>query len=120
MDVFAALADPVRRDLVRRLARAPHAVTELAAHHAISRPAISRHLRALREAGLVEAVQDGRRRVHELRPAALAPVEALLADVARGPGRIPDHRLDALGLEVRRTRRERDREPRTAIEEDTA
>ncbi|WP_455606128.1 helix-turn-helix domain-containing protein, partial [Cellulosimicrobium funkei] len=57
----------------------------------VSRPAVSRHLRVLREAGLVEAVVAGRRRVYSLRPAALGNVAALVAAVPRpappGPAR---------------------------------
>ena len=59
MDPFAALADPVRRQLLDRLARGPARVVDLAADHAISRPAISRHLRVLGEAGLVAGERPG-------------------------------------------------------------
>lgn len=105
MDVFGALADEVRRELVLRIASEPCTVTELAASYTISRPAISRHLRVLRETGLVTVQTVGRTRVHQLERTALAPVETLLRQLAAGP-RIADH-LDALDLEVRRTARER-------------
>ena len=106
MDVFAALADPVRRDLLRRLASGPVRVADLAADHPdISRPAVSKHLRLLRDAGLVDVDPAGRERPHRLVPAALGPVRALLDELAAPP--FAAHRLDALELEVRRTGRER-------------
>ncbi len=106
MDVFAALADPVRRDLLVRLADAPLTVNALVEHQQISRPAVSRHLRVLREAGLLTARTSGRERIHEVDRAALQPVRRLLATLdATAP--IAAHHLDALGLEVRRTVRER-------------
>jgi DNA-binding transcriptional ArsR family regulator len=104
MDVHAALADPVRRDLLRRLARGPARVVDLAADHPISRPAVSRHLRVLGEAGLVAAEERGRERHYTLVPEGLRPVEGLLREL-RGP--IPERVLDALDLEVRRTGRDR-------------
>ncbi|WP_353951679.1 metalloregulator ArsR/SmtB family transcription factor [Knoellia sp. S7-12] len=105
MDAFAALADPVRRDLVSRLAHGTARVVDLAAEHAISRPAISRHLRVLGEAGLVEAEDIGRERHYRLEHAGLAPVADYLADLAVAP-RFTETMLDGLDLEVRRTVRE--------------
>jgi DNA-binding transcriptional ArsR family regulator len=66
MDAFAALPDPVRRDLVRRLAAGPARVVDLAADHPVSRPAISKHLRLLTEAGLATAEDRGRERHYRL------------------------------------------------------
>ena len=112
MDVFTAIADPVRRDLVERLARGPARVADLAAGHAISRPAISRHLRVLGEAGLVTATDRGRERHYELTAGPLEQVVAWTAAVTSGPGRpstrppVAGHQLDALDLEVRRTVRQ--------------
>ncbi len=81
-------------------------VVDLSAEHDVSRPAISRHLRILSEAGLVSAQDRGRERHYRLEPAALTPVIELLAVlVARPP--IDEHSLDGLDLEVRRTGRER-------------
>ncbi len=57
---FAALAHPVRRAIVERLAAGPVSVGDLAEPHAMSRPAISQHLRVLEEAGLVSRTKDGR------------------------------------------------------------
>jgi DNA-binding transcriptional ArsR family regulator len=110
MDAFAALADPVRRDLLGRLARGPGRVVDLAADHAISRPAISRHLRVLGEAGLVAADDRGRERHYRLERSGLAPVSEWLAGLDAGPDRGPrfdESALDGLELEVRRTVRER-------------
>jgi DNA-binding transcriptional ArsR family regulator len=62
---FAALSDPTRRAILARLAQSDASVTELAAPFAMSLPAISKHLRVLEQAGLVERTKDGR--VHHLR-----------------------------------------------------
>jgi DNA-binding transcriptional ArsR family regulator len=105
VDVFEALADPVRRDIVLRLRQGPARVADLAADHPISRPAVSRHLRVLREAGLVHAASSGRERPHQLVDAGLEPVRAFLAAVSTPP--FAEHQLDALELEVRRSGRRR-------------
>ncbi|MEU4705217.1 metalloregulator ArsR/SmtB family transcription factor [Nocardia salmonicida] len=107
MDVFEALADPVRRDLLERLAGAPARVVDLASEYPISRPAISKHLRILADAGLVHAEQHGRERHYRLAPAGLAPLHHYLAQLQRTRPPIPEHALDGLDLEVRRTTRER-------------
>jgi DNA-binding transcriptional ArsR family regulator len=106
MDVFAALADPVRRDLLRRLARGPARVVDLAAEHPISRPAVSKHLRLLTEAGLATADDRGRERHYRAVPEGLAPVRALLEEITGPTPPIPERMLDGLDLEVRRTSRE--------------
>jgi DNA-binding transcriptional ArsR family regulator len=62
---FAALSDPTRRAILARLAQGDASVTELAAPFAMSLPAISKHLRVLEQAGLVERTKDGR--IHHLR-----------------------------------------------------
>ena len=67
---FMALADPTRRAILARLAQGEASVSELAAPFAISQPAISKHLRILRETGLLEVEQHGRERLYAL-PAAL-------------------------------------------------
>ena len=124
MDPFAALADPVRRDLVVRLARGAARVVDLAAEHDISRPAISRHLRLLAQAGLVSAQDRGRERHYRLEPDGLRPVADLLATLARTPvPPVSDPMFDGLELEVRRTGRERRQAPAqrpTDVQEDTA
>ena len=118
MDVFAALADPVRRDLLADLAAGPARVVDLAAARPISRPAVSRHLRVLTEAGLATAEDHGRERHYRLRPAGLEPVAAYVAGLAASPLTRHVHpALDALDTEVRRTTRQR---RRTTPTEETA
>lgn len=108
MDAFAALADPVRRALLAALASGPARVADLAAAHPISRPAVSRHLRVLTDAGLVAATDAGRERHYRLRPEGLTPVTAWVEGLADpGEGRVTATQLDALDLEVRRTARDR-------------
>ena len=76
--VFAAIADPTRREILRLLEREPSGVEALAARFPISRPAISRHLRLLREAGLVVRTEMGRSNRYRTDPAPLAGVRAWL------------------------------------------
>jgi DNA-binding transcriptional ArsR family regulator len=109
MDAFAALADPARRDLLTQLAAGPSRVADLAASRTISRPAVSRHLRLLAEAGLVVAEDRGRERHNALRREGLAPVATYVAELGRTqhpPGPLTEQALDALATEVRRTTRE--------------
>lgn len=106
MDPFAALADPVRRDLVAVLARGPARVVDLAAGQAISRPAVSRHLRLLSEAGLVTAEDRGRERHYRLERGGLAAVHDWLSRLDPAPP-FAERDFDGLDLEVRRTGRER-------------
>lgn len=73
---FAALADPTRRAIVARLAGGDATVLELAAPFDISLPAISRHLKVLERAGLIERGRDAQRRPCSLKPEALASVSA--------------------------------------------
>jgi DNA-binding transcriptional ArsR family regulator len=93
----------VRRELLCLLRRRPASAGSLAARFPISRPAISRHLRVLREAGLVSVQEQGRERLYQLEPAPLEQVDVWLDDFRDrwSP------RLDALATEVHRTRRER-------------
>jgi DNA-binding transcriptional ArsR family regulator len=65
---IAALGDPTRREILRRLADAPRRAGELAAGFAISRPAICKHARLLTGAGLIRARKSGRERIYELAP----------------------------------------------------
>lgn len=105
MDAFEAVADPVRRDLLVRLAGGPVRVVDLAAELPISRPAVSRHLRVLTGAGLVDVDARGRERHYRLREAGLVPVRDWLRGLAVPP--FGESALDGLDLEVRRTGRER-------------
>ena len=107
MDVFAALADPVRRELLLQIARTPARVVDLAAERPISRPAVSRHLRLLTDAGLATADDHGRERHYRAVPEGLTPVRTLLDELAGPTPPITERMLDGLDLEVRRTGRER-------------
>ncbi len=69
---LAALGDRTRRELVDRLASGPLSVRELADTVAVTRPAVSQHLRVLKDAGLVSERAEGTRRIYRLEPAALA------------------------------------------------
>jgi DNA-binding transcriptional ArsR family regulator len=101
--VLRALADESRRTMLGALVGGPTTAGELAALLPIARPGVSRHLRVLREAGLVDVRQDAQRRIYSLRAAPLAEVDEWL-----GPYRtLWEHRLDALHTEVARGKRER-------------
>jgi DNA-binding transcriptional ArsR family regulator len=73
-DAFRAIADPTRRAIIDRLRQGPTAVNSLAADFAQSRPAISKHLRVLREAAVITEEKRGRERLYRLRPEALREV----------------------------------------------
>jgi DNA-binding transcriptional ArsR family regulator len=73
-DVFRALADPTRRAVFGRLARREMSVSEIKAGFAISQPAISQHLAALRGAGLVSERREGRHAYYRVDPRGLAPL----------------------------------------------
>lgn len=103
--VAAAIADPVRREILLMLRDVSLSAGQIAQRFAISRPAVSRHLRVLREAGLVRDAVDGRRRVYTLVTAPLSELADWLERLTRPSGW--QHRLDALETEVYRTRRER-------------
>lgn len=77
-DVFSALANPVRRQLLEALRDGPRAVTDLAGDFALSRPAISEHLAVLRNAGLVREEPRGRHRYYHLEPVPLAEIHEWL------------------------------------------
>jgi DNA-binding transcriptional ArsR family regulator len=103
MNAIEALADPTRRRIVELLADGERSAGDIAAQFETSRPGVSRHLRVLREHGLVQARGDGQRRLYSLDPAPLAELDAWLARY-RG---FWANRLDALDTEIRRRRRER-------------
>lgn len=81
MDPFAALADPQRRAIVELLGDGERSVRELADALPISRPAVSRHLRLLSEAGLVTATPEGTRRLYRLHDEGVAAARAYLESV---------------------------------------
>jgi len=93
-----ALADPTRRRIVELLAERDRSAGELAAQFSTSRPAVSRHLRVLREHGLVRARSEAQRRVYSLDPAPLAELDAWLARYRS----FWAQRLDALDTELAR------------------
>ena len=100
MNALEALADDTRRSIVELLVEGERSAGEIASHFETSRPGISRHLRVLREAGLVQARPDAQRRLYSLDPAPLAELDAWL-------GRYRSfwtNRLDALDTELRRRR----------------
>jgi len=101
--VLRALADESRRTMLDTLTRGPATAGELASLLPIARPGVSRHLRVLREAGLVEVRQEAQRRVYSLRPEPLAEVDQWLARYRA----LWEHRLDALHTEVARGKHER-------------
>jgi DNA-binding transcriptional ArsR family regulator len=103
--VAGAIADAVRREILLMLRDEPLSAGQIADRFEISRPAVSRHLRVLREAGLVHDTPDGRRRVYTLVTAPLDDLAGWLRRLMRPSGW--QHRLDALETEVYRTRRER-------------
>jgi DNA-binding transcriptional ArsR family regulator len=103
-DPFAALADPTRRQVLDLLYRRERAAGELgAAFPAISQPGMSRHLRVLREAGLVHVRRDRRHRVYSLRSEGLAQVESWI-EKYRG---FWETELDALEAHLDARRRSR-------------
>jgi DNA-binding transcriptional ArsR family regulator len=105
-DVAQALADPIRRDILRMLSRRNHTAGELDGAFSVSRPAVSRHLRVLREAGLVRDTVRGRHREYQLVVAALDQLEAYLEEL-RTPAIDWERRFAALETEVYRVRNQR-------------
>ena len=96
--VLQALADPSRRTMLEMLRGSPATAGELADALPIARPGVSRHLRVLREAGLVTVRQDAQRRIYTLRPDALVEVDEWLGNYRA----LWQNRLDALHTEIAR------------------
>jgi len=78
MDIFQALADPTRREIIDLLFKSDRSVGELCERFEVSQPAISRHLRILRDGGLVASRIDAQRRVYSLTPEPLREIERWL------------------------------------------
>jgi DNA-binding transcriptional ArsR family regulator len=95
MDALGALGDPTRRRVVELLSAGERTAGEIAEAFPQSRPAMSRHLRLLREAGIVTSRAEGTRRVYALNRAPLADLEQWLGQ-----------RLDALDTELRQAARQ--------------
>src|SRR6201985_1169328 len=103
--VLRALADKSRRTMLETWTGGPATAGELAALLPIARPGVSRHLRVLREAGLVEVTHEAQRRIYTLTPAPLAEIDDWL-----GQRRAQwEQRLDALHTEIARGRQRRRR-----------
>lgn len=97
MQTFEALSDPTRRRIVEMLADGERTAGELVNEFDVSQPAISRHLRVLREAELVVARADAQRRIYRLNPKPLAEIDAWLDRYRRFWG----ERLDRLEEHLR-------------------
>lgn len=100
MDTIALLADPTRRRIVELLAERDRPAGEIAAHFDIARPGVSRHLRLLREGGLVSVTRSGQQHIYRLELDRLMEIDRWLTPI-RG---FWSNRLDALDTEVRRGR----------------
>jgi DNA-binding transcriptional ArsR family regulator len=98
MEIFAALADETRRRIVELLTRRELLAGQIAAHFGCSRPAVSHHLRVLREAGLIRSRVDAQRRVYSVDPAGLDAIEEWAATQRR----YWNAQLDALSEQVQR------------------
>jgi DNA-binding transcriptional ArsR family regulator len=114
--VAQALADPIRRDILRMLRDGAVTAGAIAGAFSVTRPAISRHLRVLREAGLVRDEERGRERYYALELGALAPLEGYLAELRANPW---ERRFMALETEVHRTKRERQRDESVRVVDTT-
>ena len=101
--VLHALADPSRRVVLGILRDHEATAGELADALPIARPGVSRHLRVLREAGLVDVRQEAQRRIYRLRPEALIDIDAWLEDYRD----LWIQRLDALHTEIARGKKDR-------------
>lgn len=96
VDGFAALADPTRRAIFERLADRPRAVGELAGELPVSRPAVSQHLKVLKDAGLVLDRSAGNRRIYRIDPDGVGALRAYL-------DQFWNHALAAFKVAVERT-----------------
>jgi DNA-binding transcriptional ArsR family regulator len=99
---WSAVADPHRRAMLALMLERPRPVGELVERVGLSQPGTSKHLRVLREAGLVRVRQEAQRRVYELEPGPLAELDVWLAPYRR----LWNERLDALERHLDRTPRE--------------
>jgi DNA-binding transcriptional ArsR family regulator len=81
MEVFEAIAQPKRREILRLLAAGEQPATAIAARFAVTQPAISQHLKVLKTAGLVNERRDGTRRLYSVRAEGLTDLHGFLADV---------------------------------------
>jgi DNA-binding transcriptional ArsR family regulator len=100
VSAFEALADPTRRRIVELVSEGERSAGEIASAFAISRPGVSKHLRVLREHGVIRSRSDGTRRLYSLEGEGLVELDDWIR-------RFWTNRLDALETELRRGRRDR-------------
>src|SRR2546421_10256813 len=81
MEVFDAIAQPTRREILRLLAAGELSAGGLASHFTVTQPAVSQHLKVLKEAGLIAERRDAQRRLYSVRPEGLADLHSFLAEV---------------------------------------
>jgi DNA-binding transcriptional ArsR family regulator len=81
MEVFEAIAQPKRREILRLLAAGELSAGEVASRFSVTQPAISQHLKVLKEAGLISERRDAQRRLFSVRPEGLADLHSFLAEV---------------------------------------
>jgi DNA-binding transcriptional ArsR family regulator len=81
MEIFEAIGQPTRREILRLLGGGELSAGAVAARFDLTQPAISQHLKVLRDAGLVEARRDGTRRLYRVRPEGMTDLHAFLAEV---------------------------------------
>jgi DNA-binding transcriptional ArsR family regulator len=93
---FAALSDPTRRRIVEMLASRELPAGEIARRFDMTAPAVSQHLKLLREAGLIQVRREAQRRIYALEPSGLAELDAWLTRFRR----LWSHRLDAVDREL--------------------
>src|SRR5207245_5757905 len=105
MDAFAALGEPRRREILRLVSAAELSVGEIARRFEVTRPAISQHLRVLKEAGLVTERRNGTRRLYRARPESIAQLRAYLESYWDENLRLLKHAAEQ--EEQRGTRRDR-------------
>lgn len=98
MDIFTALSDPTRRGIVELLGQGPQAAGDITARFEVSAPAISQHLKVLKEAELVHVRIDGQRRIYSLNPQGLTALDDWLDRMRR----FWSSSLDALEHELRK------------------
>ena len=98
MDEFTALADPTRRRIVEMLAEGERSAGDIVAEFSVSAPAISQHLKVLREAGLVTVSSQGQQRIHSINPQGLDAIGIWLERTRS----FWSNRLDALERELRK------------------
>jgi len=101
--IFQALVDPSRRAIFVSLTRGEAAVKDITARFDISQPAVSQHLKVLRESGFATVRTEGPRRMYEVAPSPLGEVDAWLEHFRQ----LWTARLDALATEIARGKRER-------------